>query len=88
MLLDLSGIINYDTSNWINLIASAMLGGKLYTFVTSTRLKHHASHNDRSVTCHVSEIQKGADLYRCHLSRHQNRRRSDARNSNGAYFKW
>jgi hypothetical protein len=80
----LVGIIIYNANNCLCVIASTILGGELYTSVTSTWLNHHASHNDRSVTCHVSEIQQSADVYRYHLTRHLSRQRSDSRNIHDA----
>jgi hypothetical protein len=49
----LSGLIACDALSWVGDIVNVILGGELYTSVTLTWLKHHASHNDRSAICHV-----------------------------------
>jgi hypothetical protein len=56
MLLDLLGIIMYNALDGMGDVVDVILGGELYTSVISTSLKHHASHHDRSATCHVSAI--------------------------------
>jgi hypothetical protein len=73
MFLDFSGLIAYDAWCWMSDVVDVMLAGELYTSVVLTLLKHHASHHDRPITCHVSAIKKDADISRCHLSGHQNR---------------
>jgi hypothetical protein len=84
MLLDLSGIIVFDTTNWTDEVVNAILGGELYTSTILTSLKNPASHHDRSVTCHVSAIQKDTDISRHHLCGHQNHHYSDERDSGDA----
>jgi hypothetical protein len=49
-----------------------------------TSLKNPASHHDRSVACHVSAIQRDADISRRHLSGYHNRQCSDDHNNDDA----
>jgi hypothetical protein len=87
MLLDLSGIIVFDTTVWADEVVNTILGGELYTSMILTSLKHPASYHDRSVTCHVSAVQKDADISRRHLCGHQNRHCSDERDNDVAYLR-
>jgi hypothetical protein len=85
--LDLSSLIINDALNWTSEVVDVTLGGELFTSVILTRLQYHASHHDPSVTCHVSAIQGGTNIYYFHLSSHQNRQRSDTRNTNDTDFR-
>jgi len=76
----------YNVFNWVGNIVQVLLGGELYTSVVLTWLQRHASRHHHSITCHVSEIQKGADISRCHLSGHHNPQCSDSRNNDDADY--
>jgi hypothetical protein len=68
-----SGAISMIISNWAIFVMGIMIGGELFdcnASVILTLLKYHASHHGRSVTCHVSAIQKDtcpshSDPYTC-----------------------
>jgi hypothetical protein len=55
-------------SNWALCVMGIMIGGELFNCNASvmlTSLKYHESHHSRSVTCHVSAIQKDTRPSHC-----------------------
>jgi hypothetical protein len=56
-----SGAISLIIINWALVVMGIMIDGELFNCNASvmfTLLKYHDSHHGRSVTCHVSAIQK------------------------------